>query len=585
MSELIPSVGYARRSTEKQEASIPEQQKAVEQYAGDHGYQILRWYVDDGISGDATDKRHQFLRMLQDAQEVGDFKSILVWDQDRFGRFDPQEAAYRTYPLARAGIFLVTVDKGPIDWKDFVQWLTYSVNQHAKHQFLKDLSKNVLRGQAEAAKENGSWIGRIPRGYTLEGPRKHKQLVPGKPAEVAVVRRIFAEFVDDGRSLTEIADRLNQDGVPSGKGGTWRYDAVRAILENVAYVGTFRFNVSSRSKYSHCKGNRILPGGARGRNDEADWIVKPDHHEPLIDRATFKQAQRLLKRQKMGKRSSGENNPFLLSGLVRCGACGGPTWGYLHRGVPRYECARQRERGDCPGHGCSIREDALLRFVADYIEGEFASLDGDKLAWRAERKELKPGDLPKAFAKLKRMIRPPAQPLRDRERLEKQAKALAGDIDKARRNLVLLDAANIPAAQQQIRELEAGRQRLELELRRRPPSEEEVNAEVMQLLRDLYWLEIYFRLTADPQERDLEAGKDGCYLTGDFRPVLRQFLRRVESITVWTRKEGTGTGTRHTFERGELVLCKAGDGADSLVRGVTGEMNLHRLVQSEAAYR
>ena len=73
--------------------------------------------------------------MLADAERRTDFKAILVWDQDRFGRFSPHEASYRTYPLAQAGIQLVTTDKGPIDWNDFTEWLTYSVNQHGNfHQ-------------------------------------------------------------------------------------------------------------------------------------------------------------------------------------------------------------------------------------------------------------------------------------------------------------------------------------------------------------------------------------------------------------------------------------------------------------------
>ena len=62
------------------------------QYAEIHGYEIIRWYVDEGISGDDTQQRVQFLRMMADSQNNADFEAIIVWDQDRFGRFKPQEA-------------------------------------------------------------------------------------------------------------------------------------------------------------------------------------------------------------------------------------------------------------------------------------------------------------------------------------------------------------------------------------------------------------------------------------------------------------------------------------------------------------
>ena len=98
----IPAVGYLRRSTEKQEASIRDQKSAIEKYAFEKGYRIVRWYIDDGISGDATEKRVGFLNMIDDANRLRDFKAILCWDQDRFGRFDSIEAGEWISPLRRA---------------------------------------------------------------------------------------------------------------------------------------------------------------------------------------------------------------------------------------------------------------------------------------------------------------------------------------------------------------------------------------------------------------------------------------------------------------------------------------------------
>ena len=62
------AVGYARRSTDLQERSLPDQKVAVERWARDHGFRILRWFVDDAISGTSARGRDQFTRLIHEAE-------------------------------------------------------------------------------------------------------------------------------------------------------------------------------------------------------------------------------------------------------------------------------------------------------------------------------------------------------------------------------------------------------------------------------------------------------------------------------------------------------------------------------------
>ncbi len=560
MSEFVPAVGYARRSTDKQEASLPDQVKAVQRYAEDHGYQLLRWYTDDGISGDDTKKRLSFLRMLADAQEPGDFKAILCWQQDRFGRFSPLEASYRIYPLAQAGVQLVTTDKGPIDWNDFTEWLTYSVNQHGKHEFLKDHSRNVARGQLEAA-NNGSWVGSRPYAYRIEGPKKNKRLVLDDPAKAKIVQRIFREFVVEGRSMMDIAERLNKEGIvsPTGKVRGWRFGSVRVILENPAYTGDFAGGRYSYGKYhTRLRGTVAKANGKRLKRSAAEWVVKRDRHEAIIDRATFEKAKDILAKGKTGRGPyKPDDNPYVFSCLLRCGRCGAVLNGLTNGTYRYYECGNFKYNGRDACEGTTVREDKILHSIADHLYQEFLSLDGDDLALKAEREELTPADLPKAFAKVKRLVAPPKQPAADRRRMEKQAKSLADQIDKARRNLVLLDAENIPTAQDQIRKMQTERTELEVELRKKPPTEADVNAEALEVLRNLHWLGVLFRAAAEG------AGGYPEYFEGARIEVpdptrLRPFLRSVAGIKVHTRIEGHGRRTRHVLEGGEIAFGPVG---------------------------
>ena len=142
-----PAVGYSRMSTDKQEDSPAQQKAEINKLAQREGYRVLRWYADHGISGAKTLKRPEFRHMIRDAEERGDFKAILCWDQDRFGRFDSIEAGEWVSPLRRVGVELVTVCQGRIDWDDFAGRLIYQITQEGKHRFLVDLSRNALRGR------------------------------------------------------------------------------------------------------------------------------------------------------------------------------------------------------------------------------------------------------------------------------------------------------------------------------------------------------------------------------------------------------------------------------------------------------
>src|SRR5437773_10329754 len=113
---------YLRCSDKKQDTSVKDQRKSCVAFVArnqvnkqrEHDYKIVCEYVDDGISGDDTEKRFDFLRMRDDAgRDIYD--AILCWDQDRFGRFDMLKAGKYIDPLREAGVFLLTVGDGKVD--------------------------------------------------------------------------------------------------------------------------------------------------------------------------------------------------------------------------------------------------------------------------------------------------------------------------------------------------------------------------------------------------------------------------------------------------------------------------------------
>ena len=119
-TQLNTAVGYVRRSTDKQEQSIPEQKKAINAFAVANDLKLLKFYVDDAISGTSTVKRKAFLQMLEDAESnLCEFKYIIVYDVKRFGRLDNDEAGYYRHKFRMCGVEIML---GYVQEKDFNHW-------------------------------------------------------------------------------------------------------------------------------------------------------------------------------------------------------------------------------------------------------------------------------------------------------------------------------------------------------------------------------------------------------------------------------------------------------------------------------
>jgi len=102
--KLIPTVGYARRSTDLQDRSIPDQKAYIEKWAKQNGYRIKRWYVDDAISGTSTRGRDAFEQMITAAENGREFDTILCYDISRFSRGGTNETGYYLHRLKMAGV-------------------------------------------------------------------------------------------------------------------------------------------------------------------------------------------------------------------------------------------------------------------------------------------------------------------------------------------------------------------------------------------------------------------------------------------------------------------------------------------------
>ena len=341
------AVGYIRRSTDKQEQSITDQTKALEQYAIDYGLSLTKFYVDDSISGTSTLGRRAFQQMIQDAQSPNrKFDIIIVYDVKRFGRIDNDEAGYYRYILRTHGVEVryVSENFNGATTDDLLR----SVKQWQARQESRDLSKVTIRGLLSKS-DKGCWMGGVPPyGYDLryensngkfililrymadgskevldEGgtvirvlARKESlniskqdcaRLTPSSTERVKVIERIFRMYTEVCMGYRSIADTLNRQNIPTPRGptwsamykGKWRDNTIRTILLNPIYAGDMVWNRRAEGQFF-----RISKGKAVGRsnrygakltpNQREDWIIVRNAHPALVSRRLFFQAQQRL---------------------------------------------------------------------------------------------------------------------------------------------------------------------------------------------------------------------------------------------------------------------------------------------------
>jgi DNA invertase Pin-like site-specific DNA recombinase len=390
---------YLRMSDQDQVASIPSQRVELTKYARSKGYTILREYLDEAISGDATERRSGFLAM-REAAGSGEFSVVLCWDQDRFGRFDPLDAGYWIYPFRRGNVRLETVAQGKIDWEDLTGQLVYSVNQLGKAQFLRDLSRNTTRGLLASAREGRAGTGG-PSPYGL-GSRDGKVWIVEDEAKV--VRMIFALYLKSGSSLRGIAADLNRRKVPPPRGKFWRNSSIRAILQRRKYTGTFVYGARNAGKYFAMRDGEVTPRRKSDKTISAEPIVHPNKFEAIVSQEVFDRVQVKLVGRK-GNTIRKQARQYLLAGLVKCGDCNGAMGGVTRSRGAVYHCRTYHATGSTSCHQNTIGEAPLVACIVRKIQERYLSepaLNRLRKALEAAQDRTRPR--PRDLARLRRKI-------------------------------------------------------------------------------------------------------------------------------------------------------------------------------------
>jgi DNA invertase Pin-like site-specific DNA recombinase len=302
---VFRAVQYVRMSTEHQQYSTENQADKIREYAARRNIEIIRTYADEGKSGLRIDGRQALQQLIGDVQAGKvDFQIILVYDVSRWGRFqDADESAYYEYICRRAGIQVAYCAEQFENDGSPVSTIVKGVKRAMAGEYSRELSAKVFAGQCRLIElgfrqggpagyglrrvlidQSGSVKSQLSRGEHKSLQTDRVILQPGPDDEVAVVNRIYHWFVDDSLLESEIADRLNTQGVLTDLGRAWTRATVREVLSNEKYIGN---NVYNRRSFK-LKKVRVV-------NRPEMWIRKEGAFEGIVPPELFYTAQGILR--------------------------------------------------------------------------------------------------------------------------------------------------------------------------------------------------------------------------------------------------------------------------------------------------
>jgi len=338
------ALGLVRVSKERDGMISPEVQRvAIADYAADRGYEVTGWL--EGIDESGSRARSAWWPRLDQAVasvEAGEYDVILVWKYSRVARhrlrwavaIDRVEDAGGRLESATEQ-FDTTTSSGRLARGMLAELQAFEAER------IGEVWKDVHRSRVTAGKPA---TGKPKWGYCYDPVAKlHRPDPETGPVLADLYRRYIA-----GESVYGLVRWLNHHGWRTTQDGTWSERSLRRVMDSGFASGQF-----------------MVAGQ-----------LHPGIHEPLIDAATWR-AYLDARTTRRARPARAARSQYLLSGLVRCGRCGGRMvagqFGHAH--AAKYRCRAGKEKGPEVCQGGYVMAAYLERLVLEDLQRVASRID------------------------------------------------------------------------------------------------------------------------------------------------------------------------------------------------------------------
>ena len=358
--ERIRVAAYCRVSTDGDEqlGSFESQKLYYEQKIADNPEWVNAGiFADEAITGTKTDKRNGFQEMIVRCQN-GEIDMILTKSISRFARNTVDTLNYvRMLKDKNIAIFF---EKENINTLDMNGELLLTIMSSLAQQEVESLSQNVKIG-LQMKMKRGEMVGfNGCFGYDYDPETKTLSV---NEDEAQTVRMIYDMYLQ-GYGTTTIAKRLIELGIKNKKGEvSWHTHGVMGIIKNEKYKGDIllgkTFTTDPISK------RRLANFG-----EENQYYIR-DHHEPIVSREIWDEAEKIRKKRAKNKVVETTGNrerytrQYAFSSMCECAYCGHKLTRRTRHSSSIYEkpvwqCMNATKNGiaNCPN--CKAIDEAIL---------------------------------------------------------------------------------------------------------------------------------------------------------------------------------------------------------------------------------
>lgn len=357
---------YARVSTDKDE-QIHSYKNQIAHYEekinGIPSWTFVDGYMDEGISGTSINKRNDFNRMTEDAQQ-GKFDLILTKDICRFAR-NTVDTLVTTRELLRLGVG-VYFELDNVNTLSSEGELRLTIMASLAQDESRKISERVRFGFEKSIK-NGVVLGN----NKIWGYKKDNGKLVIVPEEAKIVKRIFEIYSHNDIGIRNIGNALANEGIYTKTGKKFAFSTIKSIITNPKYKGYYVGGKTSTIDFISKQ---------RKYFSEDEWTYYKDRNgdvPAIIDEELWEKCNSLYKSRgkKVRNKETSYNTKYKYSGKLFCKEDGKSFWRTNVGGKEAWQCSQYKREGL---NGCKNNSIVYTREIDFILKNLFTALFKDK---------------------------------------------------------------------------------------------------------------------------------------------------------------------------------------------------------------